>query len=170
MLWTNFLYGTSTFSLFPRHLSVIFLDSRKTEKNRERNLKFSSVSRAPMWPFRFWRCRTLQEHQHLVMTIISHSWVPKLYEICTEPPIHIYFCNKSTAENTGVHVSHLIPKYNTKTFKCVYFAHFWEIRPADALVLMHFWGMFFHNNFDLLYWIGVWIFLAPLKITITIPP
>jgi hypothetical protein len=30
-----------TFSLF---LSVIFLDSRETEKNRERNLKFSSIS------------------------------------------------------------------------------------------------------------------------------
>jgi hypothetical protein len=97
MLWTNFLYGTSTFSLFPRHW-VWFFGIQGIQKKIGNEI-WNSVqfSTAPIWPFRFWSCRTCQEHQHLVMTIIRHLRLQNCMKTVHITPYTYFFLSQNHA-------------------------------------------------------------------------
>ena len=86
-----------------------------------------------------------------VQIVIENSWILFTAESGFQPSWTYPYtkfqqparCHKFEMLYNGGQFSHLILNYNTETLKCVYFAWFCDIRPADALVLVIFLGYFF---------------------------
>lgn len=72
-------------------LSVIFWDSRETEKNRERNLKFGSVLHGTNLTLSVLKLSHMPRTPTFGNDNHPSFKAPKLYENCAQNPLYIFF-------------------------------------------------------------------------------
>ncbi len=146
IFWTDPLLHHIIFSLCHNNLSVEVWGQWKQEKKSRVNMIFCRLQTETVTVC---RGRSLQMIEQFGTE--KASWMLTT-ENCFEPswaqtPNNFWTTwlnvTKLHLVHTGGHFSHFILNLYTKTLKCVYFARFCDIRPADALKPCDFSGCFF---------------------------